>query len=112
MYLPPLRYHKQIFVNTLSGRTITIEVNDGELLESVQLKIQAKENVPPDEQILTYENRDLLELLLSQLKTGLVYGIQVKVSIHYLFLSLEGRKEGSTDEILEGTNRSSLLYYR
>jgi hypothetical protein len=33
----------QIFVNTLTGKTITLEVEPSDTIESVALKIQAKE---------------------------------------------------------------------
>ena len=44
----------QIFVKTLTGKHITLEVEPTDRIEDIRLKIQEKEGIPPDQQRLTF----------------------------------------------------------
>ena len=74
----------QIFISTLTGKTVTIVVRKDDSVKNLKEKVQDREGIPSDQQRIVYAGKELLDH-----KTLSDYDISKDATLH-LVLRLRG----------------------
>ena len=82
----------QVFVKTFAGKTLTVEVEPDESVESLKNKLQSKEGIPPNQQRILFGGKQL-----DSKKSISDYGIEDESTMN-MVLRLRGGRESRNND--------------
>ena len=102
LFLTASAWSMQIFVQTTEGKNITLDVEPTDTIQNIKNKIQDKEAIPPDQQLLTFDG-----VHLEDNRTLSDYNIQKEATL-FLTLKASDPPAPSPDQLNETAIRAQL----